>query len=324
MTDIEIIKNFYDIKSFLNLDSQEELAKKLQLNQVDLSSRLRGKALETELYLALFLLDSCNHILSFDESTSVLTNSPSPDCLIELKNGFRFFLEVKSKKDRKISIGKSYFDERLKFAMSFGLPLYFAFNLNGYWTLYSSEYIESKERRIDIVDDFRASEFCSYFGDVVLEIPKGLRIEQIFSRNEEGIGRKNEVFGNLIRYTVYYNDLVLYEVDKDLYDQYVLFLLEALYGAMSSQSRQLDKLPNECVVERVGFTESIYTTTHTLLLGQSHALKHELGYMYDTTAFYKSIITNQIGFFKRDALEVLLMELINKGVPIRITNNKEL
>jgi hypothetical protein len=54
--------------------------------------------------------------------------------------------------------------------------LYFAIKMCGYGTLYSSEYLERNNRKIDLDKDFLNSEFNEIFGDRNFKFPVGLNL----------------------------------------------------------------------------------------------------------------------------------------------------
>ena len=145
MSDIEKITLYNNIRSFLSNELLLALQKELEIDSENLNIRLDGLKKEHEFILLLDYLGSCNHILSFDEGISRLTNSFQPDLLVELKNNEKIFIEVKSTKElylKKISGGT--FQRKIDFAKIFGFPLYFAVKLDQGWGLFPSEFLKKK------------------------------------------------------------------------------------------------------------------------------------------------------------------------------------
>ena len=119
MADIEKITAFKNIAPCLSPDRQTELARDLDIDLERLPHRLAGLTNEDEFCLILSYLESCNHIISFDEGISVLTESYPPDLLIQLKDGRNIFVEIKSKDAGPAwKISKGNLDKRIEFANS--------------------------------------------------------------------------------------------------------------------------------------------------------------------------------------------------------------
>ncbi|GMX60994.1 hypothetical protein Elgi_74120 [Paenibacillus elgii] len=324
MTEIEKIKAFLSIKSFLNRNDQVDLINKLNLSKVDLDKRLKGKENEVELFLILHMLNSCNHILAFDEGTSVLTKSYSPDAIIELKNGYRFFLEIKSTDDRKFKNSTGNLENRIQFANSFGLPLYFAVKVSGYWSLYSAEYLLNNNGKIDVVDDFKTSEFYTMFGSHVIHFPEGFKAVRQYSRSTNKCIAKHDNHGFLVKYDLYFNNQLLFSFNPDSNDVFLYFMLESLNDAMLQQYQNITSVGSDDLIESLELKTGVYTTTHGMLLSPIYHLKHDLDFFYDSTTYYKDLLGKKPTHFTKEILYNVLFLLIGEGVPIRITTNKEL
>ena len=136
MNDVEKLVAFNNIRSYLSQDDQKDLLTKLALDEKNLHLRLRGLNIEAEFFIIIHLLDSCKHILSFDEGTSVLTQSYSPDSCLALSNNKKILVEIKSKEEFQYKISAGNLQKRVDFASEIGFKLYFAVKLKSFWGLY--------------------------------------------------------------------------------------------------------------------------------------------------------------------------------------------
>jgi len=85
--DIERLKAFHQVESFLDEETRTLLIEKLELENANLEKRLPGLRVEDEFALMLYFLNNCKHIISLDETTSVLTHeSYQSDFIVHFKN----------------------------------------------------------------------------------------------------------------------------------------------------------------------------------------------------------------------------------------------
>ncbi|KKC47741.1 hypothetical protein VE23_12500 [Paenibacillus sp. D9] len=108
-TSMEKIKAFHSIKSFLNEEQQKQVISMLGLTSTDLTKRIWGKDNEVEFILMIFLLQWCKSIVGFEEGVAKLTNTVASDLYIELKNGEKIVVEIKSTDKKSFSISESIF-----------------------------------------------------------------------------------------------------------------------------------------------------------------------------------------------------------------------
>lgn len=324
MTNIEKIKAFLSIKNFLSLKDQEYLIEKLELSEIDLTKRLKGKESEIELYLILHMLGICNHILAFEEGTSVLTKSFSPDAIIELKNGYRFFMEIKSTDERLFKNSMGNLEKRIEFASSFGLPLFFAIKLSGYWTLFNAEYLVSRNGRIDLVDDFKVSEFYTMFESHMITVHKGFKAIRLYNKTEvkDYISRHDD-YGFMVNYELYFNEKLIFSFDSKSEKVFYYFVLESLNDAMLMQSKENSDLENGEIIEIIELKSDIHLSTHGMLLSPIFHLKHHYDFMYDSSTYFQDILNNAPTHLTKEIIFALLLELIENDVPIKIFTNKE-
>lgn len=325
MTNIEKIKAFLSIKNFLSLKDQKYLIEKLELSEIDLTKRLKGKEAEIELYLILHMLGVCNHILAFDEGTSVLTGSYSPDAIIELKNGYRFFMEIKSTDDQVFKNSMGNLKKRIDFANSFELPLFFAIKLNGYWSLYNADYLVSKNGRISLVDDFKESEFYTMFESHMVTFPKGFKAIRKYKKTElEDYISRHDDYGFMVNYELFFDEKLIFSFDSKSDEVFYYFILESLNDAMLTQVKEINEVGDEEIIETLQLESDVLLSTHGMLLNPIFHLKHHYEFMYDSTAYFQDILNNAPTHFTKEIVFALLLELIQNHVPIKVFTNKEI
>ncbi|WP_196221659.1 hypothetical protein [Leptospira weilii] len=151
MSDIEKLTAFNEIRSYLSQEDQDELLRKLNIDQTNIKGRLRGLSNEDEFVMILDYLKCAKHIVSINESSSFLTESYQSDLLVQLKTDEKLFIEIKSKEDSNFKISGGNLDKRINFSGDFGFPLYFAIKLRKNWVLVTSDYLKKnagkKKRR---------------------------------------------------------------------------------------------------------------------------------------------------------------------------------
>ncbi len=328
---IEMIKAYHAIKSYLSESDQKDLIKKLGLTEVDLTTRMSGKDKEIEFILTLYLLKSCKHIIGFEEGVSSLTKSHTPDLLVELHDGKRIFIEIKSTEKEEFKFQKKQkknFKNTLEFVKSFNYPLYYAINVNSFWMLFESSYIEKENYKIT-AKNFLDSKFDEITGNRTFLIPRGLKIISYYSKTAtEHLEIGNSDFGNLVHYSFFYNERLLFKVDVSdkTWISYV-YLLEGFQDIMSMQSQEVSPISNdvtkivECTTEELSLIDSRYLIQAPI----SHIL-HDLGGTVDLNSYFRDVASYKNNILSIDVFEDLINNLKNAGIPIleKNKNNGEL
>lgn len=317
--DVERLKAFHQIESFLDDETRELLIEKLKLENSNLEKRLPGLRIEDEFALMLFFLDNCKHIISLDETTSVLTDeSYQSDFIIHFKNDEKIMIEVKSTEEDKYKISKANFDKRLKFAQDMGLELYFALKIKNHWSLYPSSYLVEKNYRINYNEDLISSILCQKLNSQMFLIPKELKAESIYSKNtSKSLGVQHEC-GELISYKLYYDDKLIVEVspenDKHLY---ITLIIELWHDFMS----------NNLIEEKINEFETLVTET-----SNENFINYDFQYFmsiinhminnnnrYNSSSFLKLIAANgKSSVLTKKMLYSALNELKELGIPIKL------
>lgn len=314
MVDIEKVKAFKNIAPYLNDKDRKELVDKLCINDSNLPLRLSGLRNEDELCLILSYLNSCDHILSFDEGISILTKSYQPDLLIKLKNKNPLFIEVKSKQDYIFKISKGNLENKIKFVKYFNIPLYFALKLNGSWSLFTSEYLLSNSGKINIVEQREHSKFGDFFQSYHYLFFKGIEsIHKYSLSNNSQI--KHSKYGNLIAFELSFNNRKIVDVNKYDSNFFLSFIFKSLFNAMQIAKEETDG--NVTKIYR-RLNHNTFIADYHFFIEQIRSIVNEYGSRHDTTSYLKLFLENREHLINHEMLLHGLRILQNKGLPIQI------
>ena len=120
-------------------------------------------------------MEVCKSITAFDEGVSQLLNTATSDLLVELQNEKKFMLEIKHTDKERYSISMGNLQKRIDYASKYGLELFFAISIKGYWMLFNAEYLKEKKGKIDI-SDLMKSKLDEMLDCISYVFPKGYGI----------------------------------------------------------------------------------------------------------------------------------------------------
>ena len=326
MNDIEKLVAFNNIRAYLSEDQQRELLKTLALDPTNLTHRLRGLNVESEFFIILHLLQSCKHILSFDEATSVLTQSYSPDSCLVLNNNEKIFVEIKSKDQFIYKISGGNLQKRIDFAKEFGFKLFFAVKLDSFWGLYSSDYLQNKSGKLIFPDDYNNSDFEEILGSQLIVVPKGIKVESYYSPDKEALmGINHPIYGNLYSYKFYFGDNLIFQVEKENESHAIYsIILEALHDEMSKQFQEVKDFNDNNTLVTEKLLENTFFYDYNFLLSHIYHTQTSLGYILDATTFYKNVVEEKGKIhINKDLLNSVIQLMQNNGVPIIISTLKK-
>lgn len=326
MNDVEKLVAFNNIRAYLTEEQQQELLRTLALDPTNLPHRLRGLNVESEFFIILHLLQSCKHILSFDEATSVLTQSYSPDSCLVLKNDQKIFVEIKSKDEFTYKISGGNLQKRIDFAKEFGFKLFFAVKLDSFWGLYSSDYLQSKSGKLTFPDDYNNSDFEEIFGSQLIVAPKGIKVESYYSPDKDALlGIKHPTFGNLYTYKFYFQDKLIFEVKKENESEALYsIILEALHDEMSKQFQEVKDLGDKATLVTEKLLENTFFYDYNFLLSHVYHTQTNFGYILDATTFYKSVVEEKgKTLINKELLQKVIQVMQKNGVPLIISTLKK-
>lgn len=250
MSDFNKIIAFQQMMPYLDKEQQENLANTLGMELEEIERRLVGKNKEDEFILILLFMNVCKNITAFDEGVSQLLKTATSDLLVELQNGNKFMLEIKHTEKEKYSISMGNLQKRIDYARQYGLDLYFAISIKGYWMLFNAEYLKDKKGKIEL-SDLTKSKLDEMLGCISYVFPKNLRIKSVYSTNEavKTIELQFPPYGNLVSYELYYNDKKIFRVKgkNSPYIGYTL-ILEALQDRLSMDKQIIEQSGNYTVI----------------------------------------------------------------------------
>ena len=250
MSDFNKIMAFQQMMPYLNKEQQEKLATTLGMDLQEIERRLVGKNKEDEFVLILLFMEVCKSITAFDEGVSQLLKTATSDLLVELQNGNKFMLEIKHTEKEKYSISMGNLQKRTDYASKYGLDLYFAISIKGYWMLFSAEYLKEKKGKIE-VSDLMKSKLDETLGCVSYVFPKGMRIKSVYSTDEtvKSTGIQFSPYGKLVSYELYYNDRKIFRV-KGKNSPYIGYtmILEALQDRLSMDTQTIEQSGSYTVI----------------------------------------------------------------------------
>ncbi|KQY85245.1 hypothetical protein ASD24_28605 [Paenibacillus sp. Root52] len=318
-TSIEKIKAYHSIKGFLTEEQQKEVIAMLGLNSTDLEKRVWGKDNEVEFILMIHLLEWCKSIIGFEEGVAKLTNTVASDLLIELVNGDRVIVEIKSTEKNKYSISANNFNEKRIFANKMGAKLYFAVKMAGYWTLFSSEYLEKKGRKISLDDDFINSELNGIFGDRSFLFPKGLKISSIYSKSDnKHLGLYNSDFGHLVSYKIEFLNRKIIKINSNQHEKYhYIFLFENLQDTMSIQKQNIQNIDSDRTVITEELTEEMtQMNLSAFILSPIRHTMSDLGHVFDFSQYLTNLIDGTKQMITRQHILYAISFLCDRGYPV--------
>ncbi|PWL55817.1 MAG: hypothetical protein DBY38_00555 [Clostridium cadaveris] len=242
MSDFNKILAFQQMMPYLNKEQQENLANTLNMDLQEIEKRLVGKNKEDEFILILLFMEVCKSITGFDEGVSQLLKTATSDLLIELKNGKKFMLEIKHTDKERYSISMGNLQRRIDYSHKYGVELFFAISIKGYWMLFDATYLQKKHGKID-VSDLTKSRLDEILECVSYVFPKSIGIKSVYSKNAvKTIGIQFEPYGKMVSYELYYNNRRIFRVKgKDSpYIGYTM-ILEALQDRLSMDTQTIEQ-----------------------------------------------------------------------------------
>ncbi|MEE9391195.1 MAG: hypothetical protein V3W41_01685 [Planctomycetota bacterium] len=285
--EIEKITAFKNICPYLDVKRQEELARELGIDGVDLDRRLEGLRNEDEFVLILHFLRSCKHLIPFEEGAPQLTGTAAPDLLVQLHSGEKLLIEVKSSEKDLLKLGTGRVKKCMAVAEDLGLPLYFALKQRGVWGLFSAEHVLAQTGKLRLVEDFTKSEFDAKFGSQWYMLPGGLEFHYLYQH--DGVGLVQSKHGPLVRFAVRFRGKRIMQATGTESNMFAAHMLRAvaLQGKQDEPLGGLTRGKYTKVVYRLPFNLSI--ADYHLYLRLIHGTSREGGAKYDRTTYLKNL-----------------------------------
>lgn len=225
-------------------DEKQIIAQSQGIDFREYQQRIHGKEKEMEFLIIMKSVASFRDIKIIDEELSQISGEKTPDYEVEFIDGYKMMIEVKHTDTDKYKISGGNLQKRIDYAETHNLPLRFAVSIKGFWGLFTSEFIKSKNGKILISDYMgnkrnswldRELETCSYM------FLKPLKIVSVYSdKTTKGLGVFFEPYGELISYELYYSNSLIFRVDSaDDYKKLHMFILETIQDRLSSISQEI-------------------------------------------------------------------------------------
>lgn len=328
MSDFNKIVAFRNMMPYLSKDEQNKLAQTLGMTMEEISKRLVGKNKEDEFILILLFMDICKSITGFDEGVSQLLKTATSDLLIELKNGEKFMLEIKHTDKEKYSISGGNLSRRIEYAKKLGLNLFFAISIKGYWMLFDSEYLQSKNGKIDISDATK-SILDEKLGCVSYIFPKNLRIRSVYSKSDKkSIGIQFEPYGHLISYELYYNDKKIFRIKgKNSPIKGYSMILEALQDRLSMDKQTIEELDGFTIINEEFTTDFNFISEYKFLLAPIEHMIYDDVNKYTPHTYIENAKVNKNMLenrFKLGHIRGMMSYLVDNGVDIKYIKNTQI
>lgn len=251
MSDLEKLIAFDNIENLVSEETRNKILSDLNINNgEEVEKRLIGKKKEDEFLLFLILLDVCS-IMPIDESITKILEEASCDFIIQMKDCQKsFMLEIKHTDKEEYKISSGNLQKRIDYANSRGYELYFAISIKGCWMLFSQKYIQSKNGKITIKEDYLNSELDNIFHTCSYHFVREMKIETIYSKKSipKNMFVKNKDYGNLISYKLYCDNKQIFEINDNEDKKDYIPCIVILQGLQD----ELSKI-NQCVKEKDDF-----------------------------------------------------------------------
>lgn len=328
----EDILAFSQIEKYLSSEEKDSLLRKMNTDLQTVNERLVGKRKEDEFLLILLFFDVLENITGFDEGISKIgNNTASSDFVLEMKNGMKFFLEIKHTKNIKFKISGGNLKRKIEYAKSLGMDLFFAISLNGVWMLFSSVYLEEKGGIITL-SDWNYSQFDNLLETYSYIFPPGIEIRSIYSKKrDDGIGIFHKEYGELLSYELRYMGRKIIRVKgKNSSSKIYSIILEALNDRLSSRKRDVRQNDDVTViVEYDNGEEGIDNSGYNIIPEYLFLLApvYHTGFGEENERFDAIDIVNalksdmDIPRISKEHVRGIINKLVNEGIPIRYLKN---
>lgn len=207
--------------------------------------RIVGIEKEIEFLIIMKSVPAFENIQPIDEEFSQISGEKTPDYEVEFTDGYKMMLEVKHTDKEEYKISGGNLQKRIDYATNHNLPLRFAVSIKGFWGLFTSEFIKSKNGKI-VVSDYignnrnswldRELETCSYM------FLKPLKIVSVYSNNTvTGLDVSFEPYGKLVSYELYYANRLIFKVSPtDRSKVMYMFVLEAIQDRLANTCQEIE------------------------------------------------------------------------------------
>jgi hypothetical protein len=219
-------------------------------------------------------------------------------------------VEVKSKAaGPALKISKGNLNKKIKFAESFGFPLYFAVRLNEMWGLYSSEVVADNSGKVHIAEHYEASVFSDFFGSTAFTFLAGLRFTRTYDLNNVS-PETNE--GNLpVAFEIRHGDNLIVRFTKGEPEFFINFLISLIFDSIAEEEVQISG--NMRTVSRTLDVNTLIPD-YRFFTHQISRIGNEYGSGHDATSYLKLFLNERKHLLSRNALLKAISYLKAKGL----------
>jgi Holliday junction resolvase len=312
----------------LTIDKSEEdkrrLVSEFNIDYDEYIRRIGGKEKEYQFVAIMKSLGVLKHLEGYDEELSHITNEYTPEYNIELIDGYKMMLEVKSTKDDIYEITHGNLEKRIEFASRHDVPLRFAVSVKGVWGLFTTDTLKQKNCKLTLADCFGPEstslldselDTCTYF----FEQP--LTIKSVYAKNySKKLSINNGEYGDLISYEITQNGRRVFRL-KGQKSDYLLhsLILEALQDHASKVDQEI-KHDNGYTVVTEKTSANIFIPEYNFLLSPiGHMLKGDS----NTYNIFSAVKQKDFPFVNVSYVRFVLSELSRLGVNILVFRGSE-
>jgi len=335
MSSLENILAFSQIEHYLTEEQKVSIASAMGTTVDDIRRRMDGKKKEDEFLLILLCLNICKNLSGFDEGVSKLGEKTyTPDLILELNNGIKLLLEIKHTKTDRYEISGGNLSERMEYAKSLNLPLYFAVSIKGFWMLFEAEYLKKRNGKIE-VSDYDNSKLYDVFGIYSYLFPPNIEIRSVYAKNrDDGLGISHLEYGDLISYELKYNGRKIFRIKGKNNSKIVYsMILEALQDRLASINQTINKNNGfTVVIENDGGLKkqtdgviggfNVISEYEFLLAPIFHTFYHERGGRLEADGIIAALKEDKnIPRFQKEHIRGMMETLVDLGIPISYIKN---
>lgn len=218
-TSFKKILDFHEQTLGKSDDEKRAIAQSQSIDFDEYQNRILGKEKEMEFFIIMKAVASFKDIVPIDEEISQESGEKTPDYEVEFTDGYKMMVEVKHTDKEQYKISGGNLQKRIDYAKAHYLPLRFAISIKGFWGLFTSDFLQSKNGKLSI-SDYESEERNSWF-DRELEtcsymFTEPLKIVSVYSKEtDKGLGVFFDPYGELISYELYCSERLILSVHHD-------------------------------------------------------------------------------------------------------------
>ena len=213
MSKLEKLKAIHTLEKDLSKDQLIDLLTRMNVEPDEYQNRIKGINKENEFLIVLESLKIVKSIIKIDEAPNRLFDMNTTDIELELTNGNKLLVEIKSKNINKtngISFSTQYLNSLEEFANSKDLEVVFVVCILNFWMAFKLEYVKQNNNRISF-DDYRCSILDKVFGLRSYVFFKGIEMKTVYCKSKIDSLINHNKYGGLVSQTLIYKGKKIYK-----------------------------------------------------------------------------------------------------------------